>query len=82
MSVGKNNLGLATQFLSLIGTTASNSFTMGIGGVKVSAHYGFISAFIDSIEKGTKPPVSLEEARENVRIVQEICDQVDRITEQ
>jgi predicted dehydrogenase len=77
-SVGKNNLGLASQFASLIGTTVSNSFTMAVGGVKVSAHYGFIAEFVKSIREDGKPPVSLEEARENVRIVQEICDLVDK----
>jgi hypothetical protein len=78
LSVGKNNLGLASQFASLIGTTMSNSFTMAFGGVKVSAHYGFIAEFVKSIIEDGKPPVSLDEARENVRIVQDICDLVDR----
>jgi predicted dehydrogenase len=78
-SVGKNNLGLAFQFFSLIGTTASTSFAMGLGGVKVSAHYGFISAFIKSINEDGKMPVSLDEARENVSIVEDICNLVDKI---
>jgi predicted dehydrogenase len=77
VSVGKHNLGLASQFLSLIGATVSNSFTMALGGVKVSAHYGFISEFIKSVREDSKPPVSLGEARENVRIVEEICRLVD-----
>lgn len=76
-SVAKNNLGLATQFASLVGTTLSNSITMATGGVKVSAHYGFMEAFFKSVREDGKPPVSLEEARENVRIVQEICKLVD-----
>jgi predicted dehydrogenase len=78
-SVGRNNLGLALQFSSLIGTTVSNSFVLGLGGVKVSAHYGFISAFIKSIDENGKMPVSLDEARENVRIVEDICNLVDKI---
>jgi predicted dehydrogenase len=78
LSVGMNNLSLASQFASLIGTTLSNSLTMAAGGVKVSAHYGFLAEFIKSVRDDGKPPVSLEEARENVRIVQEICDLVDK----
>lgn len=76
-SVGRRNLQLASQFAALIGTTARNSFRMASGGVKVSAHYGFISEFIRSIRENTKPPVSLEEARENVRIVAEISNLID-----
>lgn len=78
-SVGRNNLGLAFQFFSLIGKTVSTSFVMGTGGVKVSAHYGFISAFIKGINEDGKMPVSLDEARENVRIVEDICNLVDKI---
>jgi predicted dehydrogenase len=78
LSVGKNNLGLASQFASLIGTTVSNSLIMAVGGVKVSAHYGFIAEFVKSVREDGKTPVSLEEARENVRIVQGVCDLVDK----
>ena len=78
VSVGKNNLGLASQFASLLGTTFSNSVVMATGGIKVSAHYGFIKEFMKSINENGKPPVSPEEGRENVRIVQEICDLVDK----
>jgi len=77
-SVGRNNMRVASQFLGLMGTTLSNSFTMGVGGVKVSAHYGFISEFIKSVQENREPPVSLEQARENVRIVEEICGLIDR----
>ena len=76
-SVGKGNLSLASQFLTLIGTTLSNSFTMASGGVKVSAHYGFLHDFIRSIQTDGDLPVSEEEARENVRIVEAICDRID-----
>jgi hypothetical protein len=51
---------------------------MAAGGIKVSAHYGFIKEFMKSINENGKPPVSPEEGRENVRIVQEICDLVDK----
>jgi predicted dehydrogenase len=76
-SVGKGNLSLAFQFLTLIGTTVSNSFTMASGGVKVSAHYGFLREFVRSIQSGGKLPVSEEEARENVGIVESICEAID-----
>lgn len=76
-SVGKGNMSLAFQFLTLIGTTVSNSFTMASGGVKVSAHYGFLREFVRSIQSGGKLPVSEEEARENVRIVESICEGID-----
>lgn len=76
-SVGKGNLSLAFHFLTLIGTTISNSFTMASGGVKVSAHYGFLREFVRSIQSGGKLPVSEEEARENVRIVESICEAID-----
>lgn len=76
-SVGKGNLSIASQFLTLIGTTISNSFTMAFGGVKVSAHYFFLREFIRSIQSDSKLPVSEEEARENVRIVESICERID-----
>lgn len=76
-SVGKNNLSLASQFLSIIGATISNSFTKFSGGVKVSAHYGFLHEFIHSIQSGSRLPVSEDEARENVRIVETICERID-----
>ena len=76
-SVGKGNLSLAFQFLTLIGATISNSFTMFSGGVKVSAHYGFLREFLRSIQSDSELPVSEEEARENVRIVASICEQID-----
>jgi hypothetical protein len=77
LSVGKANLVLASQFLSLIGATFSNSITAIFRGEKVSAHYGFLKAFFEALEAGDKMPVSEEEARENVRIVETICHMVD-----
>jgi len=78
-SVGRGNLSLASQFLSLIGTTASNSFTALSGGEKVSAHYGFLEAFVRAVEKDGKLPVSEEDARDNVRIVEDICRKIDEV---
>ena len=76
-SVGKNNLSLASHFLTLIGATISNSFTMAFGGVKVSAHYGFLHEFVKSIQADNELPVSEEEAKENVRIVETVCRGID-----
>jgi len=78
-SVGKGNLVMASQFLSLIGTTFSNSLTMAFGGVKVSAHYGFLRRFIESIQTDSDLPVTEDEARENVRIVETICREIDSL---
>jgi predicted dehydrogenase len=75
-SVGKNNLHLASQFLGLIGTTLVNSSIMVLGGVKVSAHYGFLHSFVQSILDNHELPVKMDEARENVRILQEICSKI------
>jgi len=47
------------------------------GGVKVSAHYAFLHEFLQSIKSGGKLPVSEEEARENVRTVESICEGID-----
>jgi len=77
-SVGKNNLSLAFNFLTLVGATVSNSLSMATGGVKVSAHYGFLNEFIRSVEADGKLPVTREEARENVSIVQSICEGIDK----
>ena len=77
LSVGRGNLSLASQFLTLIGTTISNSFTMAFGGVKVSAHYGFLHEFVKSIQADHELPVSEKEAKENVRIVETICREID-----
>lgn len=76
-SVGRENLSLASQFVSLVGTTVSNSFTAVFGGEKVSAHYGFLEAFVRSVEKDGKLPVSEEDAKDNVRIVEAICREID-----
>jgi hypothetical protein len=50
---------------------------MGLGGEKVSAHYGFLRAFVDAVQGEGKLPVSEEEARENVSIVEKICRMID-----
>jgi predicted dehydrogenase len=76
-SVGINNLRLAANFFGLIGVTAESALETFIGGVKVSAHYAFIRDFVESIRHNLNPPVDLEQAKENVRIVEEICRSID-----
>jgi len=78
VSVGKSNLSLASQFLGILGTTVSNSLTAVSGGEKVSAHYGFLYEFVKAIKTDGKLPATEEEAKENVRIVDEICRMIDR----
>jgi len=77
VSVGKSNLSLASQFLGILGATLSNSFTATFRGEKVSAHYGFLYEFVKAIKTDGKLPATEEEARENVRIVGEICKMID-----
>ena len=79
LSVGKHNLSLSSQLLSLIGATLSNSFTIAFGGEKVSAHYGFLKAFVEAVKNDGEMPVSEEDAKENVRIVEAICRRIDEI---
>lgn len=77
VSVGKGNISLASQLLGVLGATVSNSFTAIFGGEKVSAHYGFLRAFVNAIKTDGKLPATEEEAKENVRIVEEICKMID-----
>lgn len=77
VSVGKNNLYLASQFFSLLGTNFTNMSTAVFRGVKVSAHYHFLLEFVNAIQKDAPLPVLPEEARENVRLVENICSQID-----
>ncbi|MEM2589563.1 MAG: hypothetical protein QXT44_07200, partial [Candidatus Bathyarchaeia archaeon] len=81
-SVGKSNLKIAMQSFGLIGTTIKSALTIATGGIKVSAHFGFIQSFVNSIINDTEPPVSRHEARETVRVVSEICNTIDRISGQ
>lgn len=77
VSVGKNNLYLASQFFSLLGTNFTNMSTSVFGGVKVSAHYHFLSEFVNAIQKDAPLPVLPKDARENVRLVEKVCSQID-----
>ena len=42
-----------------------------------SGHETYIRAFVDSIVRGVDPPVSLEEAAENVRLIEQIVAAID-----
>jgi predicted dehydrogenase len=77
LSVGMGNLSLAYQFISLIRTTISNSVTAVFSGEKVSAHYSFLEAFVRAIQENSDLPVSEKDAKENVRIVEDICRKID-----
>jgi predicted dehydrogenase len=41
------------------------------------AHALIIKTFVESILDDTKPPVTVETAREHVRVVEQICEQID-----
>ena len=82
VSVGKANLRYAGQCMKLLGTTVSNSSSMMFNGIKVSAHYGFLEAFVNAIESDGELPVTEEDAKENVRLVGEICKAIDMNSEQ
>jgi len=79
-SIGKSSLKIAFQSFGLVGTTIKNALRMATGGVKVSAHYEFIKEFLRSVVTDDDPPVSRNEARENVRVVESICNAVDAVS--
>jgi predicted dehydrogenase len=77
VSVGKANLSLASQSLSLVGANISNLARTITGGVKISAHYGFILDFVRRILADKDMLISADQAKENVRIVSDICEKID-----
>jgi predicted dehydrogenase len=77
MSIGMSNLALSLQLFKVLGTTASTVLHALGGSVRVSAHYTFISDFINSVCNKSRPPVTAEEGRENVRILEEISKQLE-----
>jgi len=74
LSVGMSNLHLSLQLFKVIGSTASTFLKTFRG--KVSAHYTFISRFIDSILSDGEPPTTAEDGRETVKTVEAICKQI------
>jgi predicted dehydrogenase len=73
-AIGMSNLNLSLQLFKVVGSTMS-TFMKAVRG-KASAHYTFISRFIDSIFKDSRPPVTAEEGRETVRLLGLICQQL------
>jgi len=76
LSVGKSNLHLSLQLFQILGTTAFTMLKALRGTVRVSAHYTFISEFINSIRNNTKPPATAADGRETVKILETICKQL------
>lgn len=74
LSVGMSNLNLSSQLLKVLGTTASTFFKASRG--KASAHYMFISTFIQSLTENTEPPTTAEQGREAVVLLESICGQL------
>jgi predicted dehydrogenase len=74
---GKNNLSLASQSLGILGKTIVSTAKMATSGIEISAHYGFIKAFVDSIQNSTDPPVGEQEAKENIQIMDSVCSMID-----
>lgn len=73
-SIGMSNMDLSLQLFKVWGSTASTVLKTLRG--KESAHYTFISKFVDSIAKNTDPPTTAQEGRETVRIVELICEKL------
>ena len=76
VSVGLSNLHLGMQLFKTIGTTASTFVNAIYNPIKISAHYAFISRFIDSLLNGTNPPTTGEDGRKTVEMLETICRQV------
>jgi len=74
LSVGRTNLDLAYQSLALLRTTFESSLKAVLHGIEVSAHYAFMKEFVTCLRTGGKLPVEPHEARENVRILEAICN--------
>lgn len=75
VEVGVGNLQLSSQLFGVIGGTISSAIRMAWG--VVSAHYVFISEFINSVLDETPPPTTPEEARETLRLLESICSQIE-----
>jgi len=76
LSVGMSNLHLGLQLFKVFGNTASTILGMVRGVIRVKAHYGFISKFINSIHTNTRPPTTAEDGLETVRFLETICEQI------
>jgi len=76
LSVGMSNVHLCLQLFKVIGSTASTFLKAIRNPVQVSAHYDFISKFINSIRNETEPPTTGEDGRETVKTLETICKQI------
>lgn len=74
LSVGMSNLHLSLQLFKVLGSTASTFLKTFRG--KVSAHYSFISRFIESICSDSEPPATGKDGRETVKTLGTICKQI------
>ncbi len=66
------NLG---QSFSILASTVSTSLSV-ISGKFHNGHYTLIQRFIESIQNDTEPPVTLQEARDVVEVVEKITAQI------
>lgn len=72
VSRGLENLRQGFSILVNTAIAASNE----ILGRQVRGHYTLIQGFIKSLQSGSEPPVTVEEAREVVRLYEAITDQI------
>jgi len=75
LAAGMGNLRLSSQLFQVIGNTVVSALKLAMG--RESAHYVFISRFVDSILKDIEPPTTAENARETLKILELICGQLD-----
>lgn len=67
---------LLSQSFQMLGGAATNVVRLATGRMK-STHHLLLDSFIDSIQKGEPSPVSAQEGREAVRVMDMIVDQLD-----
>jgi predicted dehydrogenase len=75
-SVGMSNIALSRQLFSVVGSTASTLVKAIRDPITVSAHYTFISKFIEGIQNNSELPTSGEDGRDTVKAVHTICSQI------
>jgi len=73
-SVGRSNLDLSLQLFKVVGSTVSSAIKVFRG--EVSAHYAFISRFIDSVLEDSEPPTTGQDGRDTVKALEEICKEL------
>jgi predicted dehydrogenase len=70
------NIALSRQLFSVVGSTASTLVKAIRDPITVSAHYTFISKFIEGIQNNSELPTSGEDGRDTVKAVHTICSQI------